>query len=50
MDEVELNASGYEWTCVNCNAPNTEIEVSETVQCRRCGKIHRVDDCNHAYP
>jgi DNA-directed RNA polymerase subunit RPC12/RpoP len=48
MDTVDLIASGYEWTCPKCETLNEEIEVTEKVSCRNCGRIFKVQDYQHA--
>ena len=51
VDDVEtvvLIASGYEWTCPNCEALNKEIEVNEKVICASCGNVYLVEDVEHA--
>ena len=35
---VDLVVSGYEWLCLNCHEENSEIEATENVTCRKCGK------------
>lgn len=45
---VSLVASGYEWTCPDCDHFNTEIEVTERVKCGGCGKSFEVEDYHHA--
>jgi hypothetical protein len=49
-DEVELNASGYEWTCPGCQTLNVEMEIptSLKVKCRSCGNLYGVEDYHHA--
>ncbi len=50
VDEVELIAGGYEWTCPGCDELNTEVEVLPEVVCRKCGKRCQVSGHDHAYP
>lgn len=46
---VELVASGYEWECPDCKyILNKEIEVTETVECRKCHRVFEVGDYHHA--
>ena len=47
---VDLIASGYEWCCPCCEHFNREIELSETVRCRKCRRLFIVGDATHAYP
>ena len=47
---VDLVASGYDWWCPRCEQLNQEIELSETVRCRKCLCTFVVDDAAHAYP
>lgn len=49
MQTVDLIASGYEWTCPNCNAHNSEVEITTTVVCYACGTQCRVDEYEHAH-
>lgn len=44
LEGVELIASGYEWTCPNCDYLNREIELTETVECGACRKVYEVTD------
>jgi hypothetical protein len=46
--EVELIASGYEWTCPSCGVVNEEIEVVEEVSCVACGENYQVENHFHA--
>ncbi len=54
MEEVELIASGYEWTCPNCGQMNKEMETKDKVQChgdeftRGCGMKFKVSEAIHA--
>jgi len=48
LESVELIASGYEWTCPDCETCNGEIEVTETVTCRKCKEMFPVSAHNHA--
>ena len=48
MESVELIASGYEWSCPDCDMENHEIEVTEKVVCSGCKKEFDVSDYNHA--
>jgi hypothetical protein len=45
---VSLIASGYEWTCPNCDTLNKEIEVTEKVFCDNCANFYNVEEYNHA--
>lgn len=47
--EVELMASGYEWTCP-CGCLNKEIEVpgNGLVKCGRCRRVFRIGEYQHA--
>lgn len=47
-NSVELIASGYEWTCPECNQYNKVIEVSTEVTCGTCEKTFQVRDYHHA--
>jgi uncharacterized protein (DUF983 family) len=49
VKEVELIASGYEWTCPECEELKTEIEIKETVECKECGKQFSVADYYHCF-
>lgn len=46
-EPVDMIASGYEWTCRGCEELNTQPAVTETVKCKTCRLIFRVDDYNH---
>ena len=50
-EEVELIASGYEWTCPSCECLNTEEEVYNEVICDSCNKTYKVDQdgIHHAF-
>lgn len=48
MKTVELIASGYEWMCPECKKMYKEIEVPEFVECKKCGKLFKVEDYYHA--
>lgn len=48
MKSVELIASGYEWTCPECEAFNREIELTEMVECPECGEKFQVGEYYHA--
>ena len=47
---VNLIASGYDWWCLRCERSNHEIELAETVRCRKCRRTFVVADAEHAYP
>ncbi len=49
MDQVDLIASGYEWTCSGCKTFNTVIEVAEVVRCVKCRRKYEVSSVEHAY-
>ena len=49
MEEVELIASGYEWTCPNCDALNNETEITAVVKCEGCHYLYRTGEANHAH-
>lgn len=48
---VTLIASGYEWVCPDeeCEHFNREIEITDTVTCRKCSKTYNVDEAYHAH-
>ena len=48
MKTVELIASGYEWTCPECDKLNHEIEVTVTVKCK-CGQSYSTMPPEHCY-
>jgi len=49
LENVELMASGYEWTCPYCPyVVNKENEITETVTCRKCKRIFNVSEYEHA--
>jgi len=49
MKTVDIQASGYEWWCPDCETYNKEIEVTEIVKCRSCKKEFRTNPAEHAY-
>ena len=49
MDNVVLIASGYEWTCPECDELNHEIEIENQVSCKNCNVVFEVTECEHAY-
>lgn len=49
METVDLIASGYEWTCPNCDDLNKEIGIAETVTCNNCNAAFEVAQTDHAY-
>ena len=48
MKQVELIASGYEWTCPTCESYQKAIEVTDIVTCTACHKEFEVADYYHA--
>ena len=46
---VDLIAAGYEWICPNCDKNNSEIEITEKVQCNECQLELKVADYDHAF-
>lgn len=46
---VDVIASGYEWTCPECDTLNREIEINETVTCGHCLHKFQVGDTHHAH-
>jgi transcription elongation factor Elf1 len=52
QEEVDLIASGYDWTCPSCGQWNTVIEIpsDEMVTCGTCEKSFKISmDFHHAY-
>ena len=47
-ETVDLQASGYEWTCPNCEHGNNEAGVNPTVTCGYCGEFFPVGEIEHA--
>lgn len=45
---VDIIASGYEWTCPNCEELNKEIEWTEKVICKKCKKEYNANEPDHA--
>lgn len=41
--EIDLIASGYEWTCPKCKELKTEIEFMTQVSCLKCRLTFSVD-------
>jgi len=48
-ESVDLIASGYEWICPNCDYPNHEIEITESVDCKDCGNWYKTNPAEHAH-
>lgn len=49
-DEIpDLIASGYEWTCPECDALQDEIEIKPFVRCRECKEVFHTEGAEHAY-
>jgi hypothetical protein len=50
-EPVDLVASGYEWMCPkdDCGVINTEIEVTEIVICKKCGRGFETSPPEHAH-
>lgn len=48
MEAVDVIASGYEWTCPECENLNHVIEYTETVMCEICGKSFSANYPEHA--
>jgi uncharacterized protein (DUF983 family) len=46
-ETVDIIASGYEWTCPDCEELNKEICYTKIVTCK-CGKSYYTDDPDHA--
>lgn len=49
MQQVDMIASGYEWTCPVCDHLNSEFEILEKVTCVECGETYEVNSVEHAY-
>ena len=49
LEQVELIASGYEWTCPNCDHLNREIEIPKSVICASCNTKFTVWTADHAW-
>jgi len=47
--EVDLIASGYEWTCPACGKINTIDGYNETVRCSQCRLSFRATPPEHAF-
>lgn len=48
METVDIIASGYEWTCPECNRLNKEIEYTQQVQCKQCQQTFETGLPEHA--
>jgi len=46
---VDVIASGYEWTCPECDTLNHEIEYKEFYVCQNCKQEVRADIPDHCY-
>jgi len=46
---VDVIASGYEWTCPECDKLNKEIEYRGAYTCQNCGREVEADSPEHAY-
>ena len=42
-------ASGYEWTCQNCEHLNRMVGIEEHMDCEECGATHFFDEVHHCY-
>lgn len=49
MEQVDLIASGYEWTCPECERLHHEIEILEKVYCIVCDIHYETGEAAHAY-
>ena len=45
---VDIIASGYEWICPDCQAYNREIEATQLVTCKDCGRVFYTNPPEHA--
>ena len=46
---ITMSNSGYEWICPTCKKYNTEIEISEVVECEQCKAWFITNPAEHAY-
>jgi len=49
LELVDLIASGYEWTCPNCDHFHNEDAHKDTVECSNCGSEYQTGPPEHAY-
>ncbi len=42
MQTVDLIASGYDWTCPDCDATMRNVQHAEKVECAKCHKEFEV--------
>lgn len=49
MKQVDMIASGYEWTCPKDNTLNHEIEAAEQVTCKVCKTEYYASAPEHCY-
>lgn len=45
---VDIIASGYEWTCPECNRLNLEVEITKYVECKDCTRTFGTNPPEHA--
>lgn len=55
METADLIASGYEWTCPECDGDNREISINVigtsigTVTCKYCGGVFDIGNYDHCF-
>lgn len=49
LQVVDVIASGYEWTCPNCDTYNTMTAHTLHVECHQCGGFFETNPPAHAY-
>jgi hypothetical protein len=48
-ESVDLIASGYEWECPSCGLLNSEIEITEQVECLKCKRVYDTQSAEHVH-
>lgn len=49
FEMVDIIASGYEWTCPECDRLNHEVETLSFVTCRGCDRHFLTGEFHHAH-
>jgi DNA-directed RNA polymerase subunit RPC12/RpoP len=47
-EDIDVIASGYEWTCPGCGDLRKEIEIKPRFVCKKCNLSYAVSDYEHA--
>lgn len=47
-EDIDVIASGYEWTCPGCGDLRKEIEIKPRFVCKKCNLSYAVSDYKHS--